>query len=304
MVSLGRTGPLLVRASPIWAVSAVFLAFAVIPWTGEYLFGDSSLSVLPARLDWGLLFAVMMLSLSGLVRVLADVSSGDPAVVVTGGRRAARLVASGMALWLALLPMLLIFQTLWLSGMVAQQDSVLWLKVSGLSIALPAWGILFNPPAALVFLLAAMAHSGLSPFTVNAPEEELAGGRIAREPATGSASLALADGLKSLLIAALVSLLFFGGWSLPWLPQSVLEAFLVSHLGSGLGSVLCLMVQFTVFALKVAIVLRVQRVLARALSRVRFEPMLNLCWKLLLPAALIDSLSTALILRWLAGNLA
>lgn len=302
MVSADGAGRLLARTGPTWAVATAAMAFAVIPWTGHYVFGDSSLSVLPARLDWGFLFALTMLSLSGLARVLADVSSEDPAVLATGVRRTARQLASGTALWLSLLPMLLIFQTLWLSDIAAQQDSVLLLKVSGLSLGLPAWGILLNPPAALIFLLAAMAHSGLPPFAMSAPEEELAGGRIARLPAAGSASLALADGLRSVLIAALLSLIFLGGWSLPWLSQSALVGFLTAYLGSGVGNVLCLVIHFTVFVLKVVIVLRGQRLLSRSLSRVRFEPMLNLCWKLLLPAALLDSLITAMVLRWLTGD--
>ena len=105
MVTTGGAERLLIRAGSTWAVAASALAFAVIPWTGQYAFGGVDFSVLPARLDWGFLFALVMLSVSGLVRVLADVSNPDPAVLVTGVRRAARLLASGPALWLSLLPM-------------------------------------------------------------------------------------------------------------------------------------------------------------------------------------------------------
>lgn len=301
-MTTGLAGRLLVRAGPTWAAAAILLAFAVVPWTGRYAFGASTLEFLPARLDWGVLFALAMLLLSGLVRVLAEISDPHPAVALTGMRRAARQVASSIALWLSLLPMLLIFGSLKLSEMVNWQDSVLFLPIPGMNFPLPAWGILLNPPAAVIFLLAAMAQSGLSPFDLNSAEEELAGGRIADGPAAGLASLALADRLRAILIAALVSGLFLGGWSLPWVPQATLTGFFEGFLGSGVANFLSLALHFAVFALKVVLVLRLERGLARTLGRVRFEPVLNLCWKGLLPAALLDTLVTAAVVGWRVGG--
>ncbi|MFP6640292.1 MAG: NADH-quinone oxidoreductase subunit H [Myxococcota bacterium] len=302
-MTTGAAGRLLVRAGPTWSAAAILLAFAVVPWTGHYAFGSSRFALLPARLDWGVLFALAMLLLSGLVRVLAEISDPRPAVALTGMRRAARFAASSTALWLSLLPILLIFGSLQMSEIVNGQDSgQLRLPIPAMNLWLPAWGILLNPPAAVIFLVAAMAQAGLSPFDVNAAEEELAGGRIGDNPAARSASLALTDRLRGILIAALASGFFLGGWSLPWIPQAALTGFFEAFVGGGVANFLSLAIHFVVFALKVGGVLAVQRGLARTLGRVRFEPVLNLCWKVLLPAALLDTLATAAVLAWRAGG--
>ena len=215
----GTAGRWIMGAGPLWALAALLLAFAVVPWTGSFVFGGADFEMLPARLDWGVLFALAMLSFSSLVRALAEISNPDPAVAVTGVRRVSRLFASGAVLWLSILPMVLIFKTLRLSEMAQQQDALWMWSMGGTDWGLPAWGILFNPFAAALFLLAAMIHAGLAPFDVMGTEEELAGGRITDTPVPGSMTWTLADRLRSLLIAAIASVIFLGGGDFPEFPS-------------------------------------------------------------------------------------
>jgi len=298
----GIAGRWIMGAGPLWAIAALLLAFAVVPWTGSFVFADSNFEMLPARLDWGVLFALAMLSLSSLVRALAEISSADPAVAVTGVRRVARSLASGVVLWLSILPMVLIFKTLRLSEMAQQQDALWTWSMVGFEWGVPAWGILFNPFAAVIFLLAAMIHAGLAPFDVSGTEEDLAGGRITDTPVAGSITWTLADRLRSLLIAALASVIFLGGGDLPGLSQSALTAFIEGYVGHAVASFFSLLLHLLAFVAKVALVMSLQRTLARIMQHVRFEPIINLCWKGLLPAALLDLLMTGFVVGLRMGG--
>ena len=302
MTQTGVAGRWIMGAGPIWALAALLLAFAVVPWTGSFVFAESDFEMLPARLDWGVLFALAMLSLSSLVRALAEISNPDPAVAVTGVRRVARGLASGAVLWLSILPMVLIFKTLRLSEMAQEQDALWTWSMGGLDWGIPAWGILFNPFAAAIFLLAAMIHAGLAPFDVSGTEEELAGGRITDTPLPGSITWTLADRLRSLLIAAIASVIFLGGGDLPGISQSALTAFIESYFGHAVANFFSLLLHLLAFVAKVALVMSLQRALARIMRHVRFEPVINLCWKGLLPAALLDLVVTGAVVGLRMGG--
>ena len=294
----GSVGRWIVRASPTWSVATLLLAFAVVPWTDRYVFGDSNFQLLPARLDWGLLFVLVMLTLSGFSRSLAEVASEDSAVALTGMRRALRDSVSGLALWISLLPMLLLYQTLRLTEIATQQDAVLGFSIWGFELGFPAWGLILNPVAALLFWVSAMIHAGLPPFEVSRVEEELAGGRVSRIPAPGSGSLALADTLRALLIAVVATVVFLGAGDLPWVSQTSLTVFIESYFGSSVGRFLSLMIHLLSFVLKVTLVFSAQRAFSQSFGRVRFEPILSLCWKGLVPLALLNCVATAIVVAW------
>ncbi|MEE3326478.1 MAG: NADH-quinone oxidoreductase subunit H [Myxococcota bacterium] len=294
-------GRLLVATGPLWALAALLLGFAVVPWTGSFVFGDSAFEMLPARLDWGVLFALAMLSFSSLVRAWAEIANPDAAVALTGVRRVARSLASGAVLWLSIIPMVLIFETLRLSEMARLQDSLFTFSMLGLEWSLPAWGILFNPLAAAIFLVSAMMHAGLPPFDVRSAEEQLAGGRMTDIPVAGSVTWTLADRLRSLLIAAIASVIFLGGGDLPYLSQTGLTDFIERFFGGGVANLLSLVIHLMIFLVKVALVMSLQRGLAQIMGHVRFEPVINLCWKGLLPLALLDVVMTGVVVGWTAG---
>ena len=301
MTGTGVVGRLLVSTGPLWALAALLLGFAVVPWTGSFVFGDSGFEMLPARLDWGLLFALAMLSFSSAVRAWAEIAHPDSAVALTGVRRVARILASGVTLWLSILPMVMIFQTLRLSEMAHLQDSLWTFSALGLSWTLPAWGILFNPLAAVVFLASAMMHAGLPPFDIRGAEEELAGGRITDTPVPGSLTWSLSDRLRALLIAGVASVIFLGGGDVPFLSQASITGFTERFFGSGVGNLFSLVVHLVTFILKVALVMGLQRGLSRVMGHVRFEPVINLCWRGLVPLAFLDVVITGLVLSWSGG---
>ena len=295
VTNTGGAGRVMARAGPLWALASLLLAFAVVPWTGSFALGESGFEMLPARLDWGVLFALAMLSFSSLVRAWAEIAHPDVAVALTGLRRLARSLASGVVLWFSILPMILIFGTLRLSEMARLQDSLWTFSAVGSEWSLPAWGILLGPLAAVIFLVSAVIHAGLPPFDVQSEEEKRAGGRITDIPVRGSVTWTLSDRLRSLLIAAVASVIFLGGGDLPYVSQDALTGFIASFFGNGVGNFLSLVIHLLVFIVKVSLVLGLLQGLVRFVEPVRFEPIINLCWKGLLPLALLNLVATGVV---------
>ena len=302
VMNTGGAGRVMAATGPLWALASLLLAFAVVPWTGSFALGESGFEMLPARLDWGVLFALAMLSFSSLVRAWAEIANPDVAVALTGLRRMARSLASGVVLWLSILPMVLIFRTLRLSEMARLQDAVWTFSAVGLEWSLPAWGILLGPLAAVIFLVSAVMHAGLPPFDVRSEEEKSVGGRMTDIPVPGSITWTLSDRLRSLLIAAVASVIFLGGGDLPYVSQDTLTGFMADFFGNGVGNFLSLVIHLVTFIVKVALVMGLLQGLVRFLDPVRFETIIHLCWKGLLPLALLNLVVTGVVASWVLGG--
>jgi NADH-quinone oxidoreductase subunit H len=293
-------------------LSVTVVAFAAIPWSGRYVFGDGSFSLILADVEMGVLFIFALLALSALVTVWAGMKGGIRSRVGTF-RLAARSLSGELALLLALLPMLMIYGSLRLGDMVAWQDTSFsplgaWNllaqgsgSLSGLNLGLPAWGVLLNPLAFILVLTAASLRLGLAPFDAERGEAELEAGPRGAFSGPGLGFLALAARLELLLVAALVTLIFFGGWAIPWLPQATLVAVLAEFIGAWLANAICLGLHLAVFLLKLSGVVFLELLIRSALPRFDHARTMDLCWKILMPAAVVDIVFTAAVLFQLGG---
>jgi len=296
---------------PALILSVTIVAFAAVPWSGRYMFGEGSLSPVLADVKAGILFILGLLALSALVTVWAGMQGGIRSRMGTF-RLAARSLSGELALFLALLPMLMIFGSLRLADMVAWQDSSFaplgaWGllgggSLGGLGLRLPAWGILLNPLAFVLVLAAASARLGLAPFDAERREAELEAGPRGGFSGPGLGFLALAARLELLLVAALITLVFFGGWAIPWLPQATLVNALSDLFGSWLANAICLAIHAFVFVLKLSGVVFLELLIRSALPRFDHARTMDLCWKVLVPAALVDGVLTAGVLFQLGGG--
>ena len=297
---------------PLLVVLPPLLAFAAIPLAGRYAFGATSLSLVLADLEVGLLFIFALAALGALATVWAGLVGDGGARL--GALRSAGLGLSGdLALFFAVLPMLLIFGSLRLTEMVEGQDSSfalfgLWNAMASGSGApasggptWPAWGIFLNPPAFVLVLVAASVRMGLPPFDVECAEAELAGGTRAAYSGLGLGLFAVAGRLQTLLLAALVTLIFLGGWAIPWLSQATLVDGVARFIGSGMANGVCLALHLASFAFKVMGVVFVQLMIRSALPRLGYERAMDLCWKIVVPASLVDLMLTAGIMQALGG---
>jgi NADH-quinone oxidoreductase subunit H len=193
---------------------------------------------------------------------------------------------------LTVLGLVLIYGTVDLTDIVNKQSGV----VLGF---LPAWGIVLQPFAAILFVTAAMAENRRIPFDLPEAESELIAGYFTEYSAMKMGLFMFAEFIEIAVIAAIFATLFLGGYNLPYmhdsgftLPGGVEIA--VSH-----GVVVVL--QLLTFLAKVFFMSSFQILVRWSLPRFRYDQLLRFAWKFLFPICLANLVVTALAVWALGG---
>jgi NADH-quinone oxidoreductase subunit H len=103
------------------------------------------------------------------------------------------------------------------------------------------------------------------------------------------------------VIGAIVTALFLGGWSIPYLPQETIIGSVAPHLGVGFATGLCMVLHVLSFLAKVIFMIWLQMLIRWTLPRFRYDQVMDLCWKILLPLSLANIFVTGLVMLWLQG---
>ncbi len=300
-------------ATPWLVVTSGLLSFAVVPVAGRYTFGNSRISLILADLEVGVLYILVLGSLAGLGMVWTGIASGNPWARRSGLRAAAHGLSSDLALLFSLAPVLLIYGTLRLGEMAEWQDSTVgvwsWLRIfvesdsvlrSG-GFSLPAWGLFLNPLAWVLFLMAATARAGLPPFDADRAGGEFGSGLTSSYSGSALLLFSLAEKFQIVLIAALLTLIFLGGWSIPWVPQNSIVEPISGYVGAGVANAVCMMLHLVSFASKWLAMVFLQLLIRSSLPRYSSQELMALCWKFILPLSVVNFFATAGVLLALRG---
>jgi len=262
------------------------IAFAVIPFGDVVEIAGRTIELQVARLDVGVLFVLAMASLGVYGVILGGWASNNRWSLLGGIRGSAQMISYEIAMGLALVAVVLTYGTLDLPAMVRAQGGGLF---SG--------GIFYQPIGFVVLLVAGIAESKRIPFDLPESESELVSGYFTEYSGSKHLMFMMADFVEVVLVAALVTTLFFGGWQVPWLAR---DGF---HFPWGasvaLSSPVVAVLQVTAFALKLIFFTWLQIVVRWTLPRFRYDQLMKLGWKGLLPLSLVNVVVTALvILLW------
>jgi NADH-quinone oxidoreductase subunit H len=305
--------PLIYSSAPLIALLPLVVAFAVIPFAGSYEFGATTLSLVIADIDWGIIFVIAMGILASFGHMAAGWSNSNPWSHLGALRALSRTLSVGVVLALSLVPMVLVFGTLRLGEMSSAQDHVVqlrtlptWLGIDpgatgGVEggfgyLGLPAWGILLQPVAFALVLVALSLHAGPKPTDTEDAGPELRGGARAEYGGLWLALFHLGEHARIVLMACVLTSVFLGGWSLPYLSQSALIAAVEPVYGIEFANLVCVLLHLMSFSLKVAALVSVQVLLTALFPRPRHDQLMALCWKRLLPFALVNVFVTALLI--------
>ncbi len=162
--------------APVIAAVPAIIAYAVIPFGGVYSFGDTTINLVVADLDWGLLYIFATGSVATYGTVIAGWSSNNNWSLLGGLRASAQMISYEVTMGLSIVGVFIVFQTLRLTDMALAQDTTFRLfgfleVLFGFAIPgwldwlrLPAWGIFYQPLAFLMFFTAIMAENKRPPF--------------------------------------------------------------------------------------------------------------------------------------------
>jgi NADH-quinone oxidoreductase subunit H len=237
-------------------------------------------------LNAALLFVLAMLSLGIFGILISGWASNNRFALIGSLRGAAQLISYEVALGLSLVGLIMVFPSLRLSRIVEFQGGMLF----GF---LPKWGIFLQPLGFAVFFLAGLAETKRVPFDMPEGESEI----IGFYTEYGGLKFGLfmfTDFLEVILLSALATTLFFGGWQVPWLGAG---GFVFPWGGSlEVAPWAVTVLQVLAFNLKVFFFCWLQVLIRWTYPRFRYDQLMDFGWKVLVPLGVVNILATGLLL--------
>jgi len=284
--------------APCMALFPALVTFAVIPFGDVLNLGERTINLQVANLNIGILYVFAMGSLGVYGIVIGAWASNNKFSMLGGIRGSAQMISYEIAMGLSVIGVLMVYGTLELQEIARDQGTLIrdllptWLSVLQPVLGwLPAWGIFLQPLAFLLFFTAAVAETKRIPFDLPEGESELVAGYHV-EYSGGKFLMFFAGEFAEIVTAAgIITTLFFGGWQVPYLLRDGFHfpwgaTLLLPHLA-------VVLLQVGAFALKVIFFCWLQILLRWSVPRFRYDQVMRLGWKMLLPLALINVAVTA-----------
>ena len=273
-------------AAPFAALFFALMSFAAIPFGDRIQIADRTVELQIFPLNVGLLFVFAMMSMGIYGTFLAGFSSNNKFAFLGGLRASSQMISYEITMGATLVGLLMIFGTLDLAELNRAQGELLWGW-------LPKWGIFLQPVGCLLFFVAGMAETKRIPFDLPEGESEIIGYFLEYSSMKFGAFF-MTDFIETILIAALVSTLFFGGWQVPYLQS---DGF---HFPGGaawsLPVLLVVLLQVAAFGFKVFFFCWFLLLVRWTLPRFRYDQLMHLGWKILLPISVLNIFVTGFIL--------
>jgi len=251
--------------APYIAVVAAFIVMAVVPFGPDW--------AVITDVNIGVLFVLAVSSVGVLALILAGWSSNSKYALLGALRSSAQMISYEVSMGLAIIGALMFSRTLSLSGIVGAQasDSI--------------WFVLYQPVGFAIFLISGIAENNRAPFDLPEAESELVAGFHTEYSGFRWSLFFMAEYAAMVVVTAVATTLYLGGWYFPFVYQ------LTEARGYHNAYVIVSMI---VFLAKAGLLLYLYFWLRWTLPRFRYDQLMDLGWKWMLPAALINIVVTAL----------
>jgi len=251
--------------APYIAVVAAFVVMAVVPFGPDW--------AVITDVNIGVLFVLAVSSVGVLALILAGWSSNSKYALMGALRSSAQMVSYEVSMGMAIIGALMFARTLSLSGIVGAQasDSI--------------WFVLYQPVGFVIFLIAGIAENNRAPFDLPEAESELVAGFHTEYSGFRWSLFFMAEYAAMVVVTAVATTLYLGGWYLPFV-YGLTEA-------KGYHNAY-VAISVIVFLAKMGILLYLYFWLRWTLPRFRYDQLMDIGWKWMIPAALINIVGSAL----------
>jgi NADH-quinone oxidoreductase subunit H len=273
-ITPARADKWLFTIAPIMSLVPALIAFAVIPFGGHARIFGRDVPLFIADINVGLLYIVSITSIGVYGIILAGYASNSKYPLLASLRASAQLISYEVAVTMMLVSVIVTAGTLSMVGIVEMQ------------LHHRVWFAFVQPVALVVLFIGGLAETNRTPFDLAEAEQELTGGFHTEYSGMRFAMFFLAEYANMIVVSAVVTTLFFGGWLRPF-PN-------VSWLG-----MLGLIPGWIWFLVKCFVFLYVFIWIRATLPRYRYDQLMRLGWKVLIPVALINLFVTAIVKVWL-----
>lgn len=254
--------------APGIAITMALMLSAVIPWGDTLVIDGKNYILQVADLNVGLLYIFAIVSLSVYGIMIGGWSSNNKYSLLGALRASSQIISYELSMGLSLIALLLMTETLSLREIVLQQ--------SGFN-----WNIWYQPLGFMIFIVCTFAETNRAPFDLPECEAELVAGYHTEYSSMKLGLLLFAEYINLFISAAMISLLYFGGFNFPFMHSLGLSPNMITILG------------VIVFFLKIGAFIFFFIWVRWTLPRFRYDQLMNLGWKIFIPLALLNILITA-----------
>lgn len=258
---------------------------AVIPWGKSLNIGGESFNLQVANIDVGVLYLIGMVSIGVYGIMIGGWASNNKYSLIGAIRASSQMISYELAMGLALLSIIMMAGSLDLKVITdAQTHGNIWgiiPSVSGIN-----WNIFYQPVAFLVFFVAALAECNRHPFDLPECETELVAGFMTEYSSMKLGLYMFGEYVNMFISNALIVVLFFGGYNYPGID------WVTSTYGENIAGILSIIA----FLTKVFFGIFVFMWVRWTLPRFRYDQLMHLGWKTLIPLALVNLLVTGAVI--------
>jgi NADH-quinone oxidoreductase subunit H len=260
---------------PSLAMLTAIMTSAVIPFGDKVHFFDRDISLQIANVDVGILYVFGVLSLGVYGIMVGSWASNNKFSLMGGLRAASQIISYELAMGISLIALIMITGNLNLKEIVVQQQTGNW------------WNVAYQPLGFLIFLICSFAECNRTPFDLPEAENELIGGYHTEYSSMKLGFYLFAEYINMFISSVIMATLFFGGYDCPFVNEANFSPNIAALIG------------IAALMFKVAIFLFVFMWVRWTIPRFRYDQLMNLGWKVLIPLALINMLVTGGVLLFL-----
>lgn len=259
---------------PALAMITAMLTSAVVPWGNKVELFGRTIELQIADINIGILYVFGVVSLGVYGIMIGGWASNNKYSLMGGLRAASQIISYELAMGIALIALLMVTGTLSLREMVQQQ-------MNG------NWNILYQPLGFLIFLICVFAECNRTPFDLPEAENELVGGYHSEYSSMKLGFYLFSEYVNMFIASAVMSSLYFGGYDMPFVDETQLSANIAAIVGAA------------ALLIKIVFFLFLFMWVRWTIPRFRYDQLMNLGWKGLIPLALANMLITGAVVLFL-----
>ena len=256
---------------PSLTMMVALLTSAVIPWGDSLVIGGTDYSLQIADINIGVLYVFAIISVGVYGIMIGGWASNNKYALMGAVRAASQMISYELAMGMAIIALVMMSGTLSLNEMVQQQHGF-------------HWNVFYQPFAFVIFIICAFAECNRSPFDLPECETELIGGYHTEYSSMKLGFYLFAEYINMFISSAMISALFFGGYNFPFMDDLGL-----SHNALTIIGTLVFFVKITFFGF-------VFMWIRWTLPRFRYDQLMRLGWKALLPLAILNVIVTGIVI--------
>ena len=261
---------------PCLAMLTAMMTSAIIPWGGTVALGSYKIDLQIADINIGILYVFGVVSMGVYGIMIGGWASNNKFSLMAALRGASQAISYELAMGLSLIALLMLTGSLSLKTIVEQQ-------ING-----HFWNIVYQPLGFIIFLVCALAECNRAPFDLPEAESELNMGYHQEYSSMKLGFYLFAEYINMFISCAIIATLFFGGYDMPFVDESKLSGMVA--LLTGLAALFG----------KTFILIFIFMWIRWTLPRFRYDQLMNLGWKGLIPLALLNMVATGAAILYFA----